>query len=209
MKIDLIFIFIMCWGIIVNDSLTNKYEQSIFKGITINLLSINLLSINSNQSNRVKIPITNPIDLKYEYYKISKLEDGTSANLFIEKGKKNHADGDYVWTKAVPIYASYGIKYVFEYQMDYSALDMKALIFWLQKNIGEKVKGGSIDRPYWYKQDMTLSEVFEYCKKNNEKITMGYYNESTKSMALVILDTGSITTQTSAEIGLVYIIYNQ
>jgi hypothetical protein len=151
--------------------------------------------------------IENPLKLDYEFNKISKSEDGTSVNLFVEKGRKNYIGGDYVWTKSVPFYASSEFKYVFEYQMNCSDHDLTALIKWLQENIGENVKGGSIDRPKWYYHEMTLSEVFNYCNKNKQNITMGYYNESLKREAIVVIDTGSETTKTSAEIGLVYIIY--
>lgn len=152
--------------------------------------------------------ISDPINLYYEFSKTSKLEDGTPVNLFIEKGKRNYITGDYVWTKMVPFYASSGYRYVFEYQMDCSDNDMKALISWLQENMGENVRGGSIDKPSWFRQEMTLSEVYEQCKRNGQKITMGYFNQSLKREVIIIIDTGSIKTKTSSEIGLVYIIYN-
>lgn len=151
--------------------------------------------------------IANPINLEYEFYNISKSEDGTACNTFVEKGKKGNKDGDYVWVKMVPIYSSSGFKYAFEYQMDFKDTDFKALIKWLQDNIGENVKGGSLDRPLWYKHEMSLSEVFEYCKNNNQKITMGYLNEKLEREAIIVIDCGSITTKTSAEIGLVYLIH--
>lgn len=170
-------------------------------------------SLNENdifqQVMQINKTISNPLKLNFEFYKTSKLEDGTPVNLFIEKGKSNFKDGDYVWTKMIPNYASSEYKYVFEYQMDCTDNDMKGLILWLQENIGENVRGGSIDRPSWYKQEMTLTEVYEYCIKNNQKITMGYYNETGKKEAIIIIDTGSIRTRTSAEIGLVYFIYSQ
>jgi hypothetical protein len=74
--------------------------------------------------------------------------------------------------------------------------------------MGENVRGGSIDKPSWFKQEMTLSEVYEQCKRNGQKITMGYFNQSLKREVIIIIDTGSIKTKTSSEIGLVYIIYN-
>ncbi len=155
------------------------------------------------------ISISNPLNIDFEFYKISKSEDGTPVNLFIEKGKKGNKDGDYVLSKAVPLYASSEYKYVYEYQMNCTDLDLKALIKWLQQNMGENVKGGSIDRPSWYNHEMTLSEVFDFCKKHMQKITMGYFNESLKREAIIVIDTGSLTTKTSAEIGLVYLIYNR
>lgn len=198
-----ILIFIMGFVFNAFGYINSKYERNII------LRSIiNSSPINSNQNLRTNISIANPIDLDYEYYKIVKLEDGSSANAFIERGKKDSKDGDYVWTKMIPFYASNEIKYVFEYQMDFTDLDMKALITWLKENIGEKVKGGSIDKPNWYNDEMTLSDVFEYCKKYKQKITMAYFNESLKRLAIIVVDTGSITTNTSSEIALVYFIYN-
>lgn len=151
--------------------------------------------------------IANPLRLEYEFYKISKSEDGTPLNAYIEKGKKDNDSGDYVWTKGVPIYASSELKYIFEYQMNFTDGDLKALIKWLQENMGEDVKGGSIDKPDWYRHDMPLSEIYKYCKMNNQNITMGYFNETLKRGVILVFDSGSQKTKTSAEIGLVYMIY--
>lgn len=198
--ISILFFMQIAYGCVYN---SDSSRNNIIKD------TLNLSPNNSNQNLRTKSFIANPIDLDYEFYKIAKSEDGTPGNIFVERGKKDYKDGDYVWTKMVPLYASSEFKYVFEYQMDFTDVDMKALIAWLQENIGEKVKGGSIDRPNWYNQEMTLSEVYEYCKKTRQKITMGYFNENLKREAIIIIDTGSITTKTSAEIALVYFIYNR
>lgn len=166
------------------------------------------LIIDGFQSTNVKRAISDPLKIEYEYSKIVKLEDGSSANAFIEKGKKNNKDGDYVWSKMIPFYASAEFKFVFEYQMNFTLSDLEALGKWLEENIGENVKVKSIDNPSWYKEDMTLGSIFKYCMNNNKNITMGYYSDSLKRMALVIFDSGSTKTNTSSEIGLVYFIYN-
>jgi len=170
--------------------------------------TLNLSPNNSNQNLRNKFSIANPIDLDYEYYKIVKLEDGSSANAFIEKGKKDYKDGDYVWSKMIPFYASHEIKYAFEYQMNFTDLDLKALITWLKENLGEKLKFASIDNPIWYNKDMTLTEIYEYCKVNKQNISLGYFSESLKRLAIIILDSGSVTTNTSSEIAIVYLLLN-
>lgn len=166
------------------------------------------LIIDGFQSTNAKRAIPDPLKIEYEYSKVVKLEDGSSGNLFIEKGKKNNIGGNYAWSKVVPIYASNEIKYSFEYQMDFTIDDVVELSKWLDFNIGRNVKVGSIDSPSWYKNDMTLGDIYRYCANNHKNITMGYYNESLKRTALVIIDSGSEITNTRSEIGLVYLIYN-
>lgn len=166
------------------------------------------LIIDGLQTIKAKRAIPDPLKIEYEYSKVVKLEDGLSGNLFIEKGKGNNIGGNYAWSKIVPFYASSEIKYSFEYQMDFTIVDVEALSKWLEFNIGRNVKVGSIDSPSWYKNDMTLGEIYRYCENNHKNITMGYYNESLKRTALVIIDSGSEITNTRSEIGLVYFIYN-
>lgn len=191
---SLIFILIANHG--------SAYESKLSK--TSNVLNQG----SSKQNQRSVLTISDPMKIEYEYYKIVKLEDGSTVNSFIERGKKDYKDGDYVWSKMIPIYASSEIKYSFEYQMDFTIANLEALGKWLQTHIGENVSVTSIDNPAWYKDDMTLGNIFNYCKTNNSNITMAYANKSLKRMAIVTFDSGSNRTKTSSEIGLVFIIFN-
>jgi hypothetical protein len=201
----LLTIYIITIFFIISSFNYHNSDSTKFENIEVPPLSI---SKNSNQIQKAKISISNPLEIEYEYSKIVKLEDGSSANAFVEKGKKDNKDGDYVWSKMIPFYASAEVKFVFEYQMNFTLSDLEALGKWLEKHIGENVKAKSIDNPSWYKEDMTLGSIFKYCRNNNKNITMGYYSDSLKRMALVIFDSGSTKTNTSSEIGLVYFIYN-
>jgi hypothetical protein len=167
--------------------------------------SNNIINENETMNNEF---IPDPLDLEYEFIKVGKLDDGSSANMYLQKGIKPSKDGDYGWSKCVPLYASNEIKSVYEYQMEFTDKDFQALYSWLQKMIGNKAQIKSLDTPKWYKENMKLKDIYNYCKINNENITMIYYNKKMNRLALVILDSGSEKTKTLPEIAIVLTIFN-
>ncbi|MDX9697774.1 MAG: hypothetical protein RBT49_18420 [Bacteroidales bacterium] len=158
-----------------------------------------------------KKKISNPFNLQYDYHDQIKLEDGSAATAYIEKGKSKSANntGDYLWSKAVPLYASNEVKYTFEYQMDFTDSDFNALKEWLIEIMGTDVKHASLDNPSWYNREMTLTEVYEYCKQNNKNITIAFLNKTKKYLTLVIIDSGSKKTNTSAEMAILFTVLNK
>ena len=150
--------------------------------------------------------ISNPLNLEYIFLEEFKLEDGERANGFVEKGK-NHKEsktGDYIWTKTIPINKSHKAKYGYEYQMDFTHSDVIATKNWLNEVMGSKYKRGSFDNPNWYNKDMTLIEIYEYSKKHNKNIILGFYSKSKNLLTQMIIDSGSKKLNTTAEIALVF-----
>ena len=111
-----------------------------------------------------KKSISDPLELKYDFIKVGKLDDGISAYMYLEKGITTSKDGDYAWSKCIPLYASNEIKSTYEYQMDFTDEDFEALYEWLHKMIGKKAQIKSIDNPIWYKEEMNLRDIYNYCK---------------------------------------------
>jgi hypothetical protein len=180
-------------------SILNRFEN----------VTLEVSSGDSRQNQKKPASISNPLHLDYVYYKIVKLQDGTSANMFIEKGKTDNKDGEYAWTKMVPFYASSEVKYSFEYQMHFTEMDMIALVSWLKENMHDKLKVAALDNPGWYDPQMTLIDIFRNCKIKNQNITLSFYCENPKRIVILVLDAGSEKTHTIAEIGLVYMFYNE
>lgn len=195
----------------------NILVSSLLVACTSNVDKKNSITTVSEQDKKYATEITetkkisNPFKLQYDYHDQIKLEDGSAAHAYIEKGKSKSNDntGDYLWSKTVPLYASNEVKYAFEYQMDFTDSDFIALKKWLIEIMGKEVKHASPDNPSWYNREMTLTEAYEYCKQNNKNITIAFLNEAKKYMTLVVIDSGSKKTNTSAEMAIVFTVLNE
>lgn len=152
--------------------------------------------------------ISNPISLEYEFIRTAKAEDGTAISIYIQKGVDTlkKTSGDYFWLKSVPFYASETFQYVFEYQMDFKESDLDNINSWLKDVMGSKIEQKSIDNPFWYNDKMTITEIFNYCKSNNEKITIALLAREKGYLTHIVFDTGSAITKTSPEIAIVFFV---
>lgn len=129
--------------------------------------------------------IENPLILKYNYWKKVKLEDGESAEVFIEEGKINDSSRNYIWSKTIPLSPSSEVKYLFEYQMACSDQDFKLLETWIAQNMGTNLATGTTEKTNWYTKGMSLSEVYGYCKENQTDFSIILYNKADEKMATI------------------------
>jgi len=156
------------------------------------------------QLNRIEISqeeIPNPLELEYEYLSIIKADDGKKFHSYVQKGYSDNEDGDYCWSKMVPLYASQSDAVeAYEYQMDFSETDVRKLHNWIFKNMGENLRAGAIDAPPGFKGELSLSVIYDYCVKHKSNFILGIGNKEEKKLLNIIFDFGE------NEIGVVYFI---
>lgn len=165
------------------------------KIIIILLQLIFILQISFSQS------ILDPKVLEYEFYDVVTADDGTKMHAYIAKNNKPNKDGDYGWSKAIPIYSGHGVEVVYEYQMNFTDIDYKFLKEFLINELGTSVIAKSWDNPLWYNDDMSLTEIYNYCKNNSVNITLLHSSVKNENM-LIKFDIGS--SYIDGEITLIY-----
>jgi len=180
-------------------------ENNIFMS---RLISTLILVINIQIGYSQEIP--NPINLEYIYQGTESDVSGTKHMMYIEKNNPPNSEGDYGWCKTVPFYSSNEITEAYEYQLDFSDRDFELVKKWLIKTFGYKVNAISWDNPYWYNDDMSLTEAYRYCRDNNSNITIAYMGEMYKDrIIIIVIESGSRTTNTQGGLAIVYSFLNR
>lgn len=149
--------------------------------------------------------ILNPLNLEYTYQGIKPDASGVKHTLYFEKNNPPNSEGDYGWTKAVPLYSSHETKQTFEYQLDFSDNDFYLVKNWMIETFGHEVYAKSMDNPHWYNDEMSLTDTYRYCRDNNSNITLVYWGEKYKDrMIIIIIESGSIKTNTQGGLAILY-----
>lgn len=162
-----------------------------------------ILVINIQQSFSQEIP--NPVDLEYIYQEVIADVSGTKQMCYIEKNNPPNSEGDYGWSQAVPFYSSHEVTKTYEYQLDFSDGDFELVKNWLIETFGYDIYGMSMDNPNWYNDEMSLTDVYRYCRDNNSNITLVYYGERHKDRIIaIVIESGSIRTNTQGGLAIVY-----
>lgn len=145
--------------------------------------------------------IQNPERLSFEFIELRTLEDGTQVNAFKERGKTSK-DGDYIWTKMKPLYASDEIEFAYEYQMDLTLRDVQNIQKFMDQNFDTEFLQRPFQNKSWYKENMPLNDIYSQVITRKVNFTIVYYSRETKDMLSVIFDAGS--SYSSSEIGFVW-----
>ena len=127
------------------------------------------------------------------------MSDGQSVLLYIAKNNKPNSDGDYGWSKSVPLDKNYHAKVAYEYQLDFNKKSFDNLKTWLKKTLGEEnvfgvafdfknAEKGLYETPAsWYNNDMSLTDVYNYCKNTNDSTIMIWGRRDLQSQLISII----------------------